>query len=74
MPEYLKEEQQILKKMEDAGFTEKQIDAIYSWIEFAKNGVSDYLENVKIHDAKVELKRDIRKHRHQETGEVYQPY
>ena len=56
------------------GFTEEQIDAIHSWIEFAKGSLGDYIVDTEIAAVKKNLEADIRTHRHLENGEVTRPY
>jgi len=74
MSDYLKEQQELRKKLEKTGFTEKQIAALESFIDFHKEAVIDYLKDIEIDVLKKKLERDIRTHRHLDNGEVTQPY
>ena len=74
MSEYLKEQQELWKKLEITGFTEKQIDALESFLDFHKEAVIEYLKDIEIDSLKTKLEQDIRTHRHLDNGEVTQPY
>jgi len=74
MSDYLKEQQKLWKKLEETGFTEKQIDVLESFIEFHGEAVIDYLKDIEIDSLRTKLEQDIRTHRHLEDGEVTQPY
>jgi len=68
-----KEENHLLE-LEKVGFTQEQIDALYSWIEYAKQVVFDYMCDIVIVDLTTNLEKGIREHRHLENGEVTRPY
>jgi len=72
MNEYLKEEGKEFKLLEKAGFTEKQIDAIACFIDFKLKYQSEWRDN-ELNEAKKELRKDIRYHRHKD-GKVFQPF
>jgi len=70
--EYLKEESEVFKKLEEAGFTEEQIDAIQNYVEFRTKWLSDYREEV-LKDVETLLRSEIREHSHLE-GKVVKPF
>jgi len=72
MSDYLEKEGKAIKRMEKAGFTEKQIDAIYHYIDFYVDGLNGYRES-QLEDAKKELRQEIRRHAHLGDN-VVQPY
>ena len=63
MDDYLKEEGEAIKRLEKAEFTEEQIGALYHYLEFKLTYQNEYRDTV-LSDAKIELRRDIRRHGH----------
>ena len=72
MSEYLEGEGKAIKKMENVGFTEEQIDAIYHYVKFYIDSEDEWRES-QLSDAKIELRQEIRKHAHLD-GKVVIPY
>ena len=73
MSEYLKEEGIEIRRMEDANFTEEQIDAIMHYLDFKLKYQNEWRES-ELSDAKIELRQDIRHHRHTSEGGVVKPF
>ena len=63
MDKYLTEEQEALAKLEDAGFNEGQIDAIYDYVDFKLKYQNEW-RDLELSDAKIEMLRVIRRHGH----------
>jgi len=72
MSEYLKEQNKEFKRLENAEFTEKQIDAIACFIDFKLKYQNEHRNN-KLNEANKELRKDIRYHTHKH-GTVFQPF
>ena len=70
----LTEEENHMLKLEKAGFTQDQLDALDSWMEFNKKQTCDYIIEIEIDEVKKNLEGDLRHHRHLENGEVTRPY
>ena len=63
MVKYLTEEQEALAKLEDVGFNEGQIDAIYDYVEFKLKYQNEWRDS-ELSDAKIEMLQALRKHGH----------
>ena len=60
---FLDEEIEAFGKLEDAGFSEVQIDAIYKYVEFKLKYQNEW-RDAELSDAKIEMKQALRKHGH----------
>ena len=68
---YLEDENEAFRKLEKAGFTEEQIDAIYHYVEFKLEYQNEYRDTV-LEDAETKLRSELRIHDHV-NGKVVRP-
>jgi len=72
MSDYLEKEGEAIERMEKAGFTEEQIDAIYHYIDFYLTA-EDNWRDMKLDETLEILRREVKSHSHLD-GKVVVPY